>query len=344
MPIDDPVEVKEQYAREDNLRARQALWQGATGTDPKEVLWRTIAEWQPKRLLEVGGGQGELAERIQSELGANVTFLDLSPRMVELAQARGIDARQGDAQELPFADGTFDTVVAAWMLYHVPDVDRALAEFARVLVPGGALIAVTNSADHIAELRELVQHRESWSHTFSRENGERFLRRTSRRSSGMTPTWRCSSRAATRSSRIATPSRCRRARCRTTFLCRSSCTAGPRSSSRRHDPPGRADPAQARRRGAAGRRARRADARLRARRGARLPDGGVLHGRLLPRALAARDVRADRRDDPQRRDDRPRRGARAQGRRQALDRRRRRQDLARGRADRRRVRRARSGR
>ena len=136
MPIDDPVEVEEQYAREDNLRARQALWQGATGTDPKEVLWRTIDEWQPKRLLEVGGGQGELAERIQSELGANVTFLDLSPRMVELAQARGIDARQGDAQELPFADGTFDTVVAAWMLYHVPDVDRALAEFARVLDPG----------------------------------------------------------------------------------------------------------------------------------------------------------------------------------------------------------------
>jgi SAM-dependent methyltransferase len=175
MPIDDPVEVKEQYAREDNLRARQALWQGATGTDPKEVLWRTIEEWQPKRLLEVGGGQGELAERIQSELRANVTFLDLSPRMVELAQARGIDAREGDAQELPFADGTFDTVVAAWMLYHVPDVDRALAEFARLLIPGGALIAVTNSSDHIAELRELLRHGDSWAHTFSRENGERFL-------------------------------------------------------------------------------------------------------------------------------------------------------------------------
>ena len=133
-----------------------------------------------------------------------MTFLDLSPRMVELAQARGIDARQGDAQELPFADGTFDTVVAAWMLYHVPDVDRALAEFARVLVPGGALIAVTNSADHIAELRELVQHRDSWSHTFSRENGESSSTSISRRSSGMTPTWRCSSRAATQSSRIAT--------------------------------------------------------------------------------------------------------------------------------------------
>lgn len=175
MPIDDPSEVKEQYAREDNLQARQALWEGATGIDPKEVLWRTLEEWQPKKLLEVGGGQGELAERIRNELGAEVTFVDLSERMVELARARGVDARQGDAQDLPFDDDTFDTVVAAWMLYHVPDVDRALAELARVLRPGGALIAVTNSADHISELRELVGHGEGWGHTFSRENGEGFL-------------------------------------------------------------------------------------------------------------------------------------------------------------------------
>ena len=87
------------------------------------------------------------------------------------------------------------------------------------------------------------------------------------------------------------------------------------------------------------RRARRAGPRLRARRGARLPDGRVLHGRLLPRALRARDVRAHRRDDPQRRDARPRRAARPQGRRQALDRRRRRQDVACRRADRRGLRR-----
>ena len=159
-PIDDPKVVREQYAREDNLRARQALWEDAVGTDPKEVLWRTLVEWQPRQLLEVGGGQGELAERIGRELGAQVSFVDLSPRMVELARARGLDAQVGDVQELPFADGTFDTVVAAWMLYHVPDVDHALAEIARVLQTGGALIAVTNAHDHVAELRELVAHEE----------------------------------------------------------------------------------------------------------------------------------------------------------------------------------------
>jgi SAM-dependent methyltransferase len=174
--LNDQAVVRAQYEREDNLRARQALWEGATGTDPKEILWRTLSEWQPKRLLEVGGGQGELAERIRRELRSEVTFLDLSPRMVELAQARGIDAREGDVQTLPFADASFDTVVAAWMLYHVPDVDRALAEIARVLVPGGALIAVTNSADHISELRELLGYRWNFEETFRRENGEQFLR------------------------------------------------------------------------------------------------------------------------------------------------------------------------
>lgn len=175
-PIDDPVEVRAQYACEDNLRARQALWEGAEGTSAKEVLWRTLTEWQPKRVLEVGGGQGELAERMQDELGAEVTFVDQSPRMVELAQARGIERAQvGDVQELPFADGTFDTVVAAWMLYHVPDIERGLAEIARVLTKGGALIAVTNSFDHIIELRELVRYEGSFDGTFSRENGEELL-------------------------------------------------------------------------------------------------------------------------------------------------------------------------
>jgi SAM-dependent methyltransferase len=178
MAFNEPASVREQYATETNLQARQALWADAVGDDPKEILWRTISEWQPRRVLEVGGGQGELAERMQRELRAAVTFVDLSPRMVELAQARGIEAQPGDVQELPFADGSFDTVVAAWMLYHVPDIDRALAEMARVLVQGGALIAVTNSLDHIAELRELMAYPlDAFDTVFNSENGEELLRR-----------------------------------------------------------------------------------------------------------------------------------------------------------------------
>lgn len=177
MPCDDPAMVEQQYACEDNLRARQSLYEETTGPRAPEVLWRTLVEWQPRRVLEVGGGPGELAERMQRELGARVSFIDSSLRMVELARVRGVDAEVSDVQELPFSDGAFDTVVAAWMLYHVPDLDRGLAEIARVLLPGGALVAVTNSVAHLRELRQLIAYPRGFDETFSRENGEELLRR-----------------------------------------------------------------------------------------------------------------------------------------------------------------------
>ena len=73
-------------------------------------------------MIEVGCGWGELAEWIARDTGAEVIALDLSPRMVELARERVLDARVGDVQELPFGDGEFDCAVAAWMLYHVADL------------------------------------------------------------------------------------------------------------------------------------------------------------------------------------------------------------------------------
>jgi SAM-dependent methyltransferase len=177
MSCDDPAAVKQQYATENNLRARQSMYEESTGPDVHDVLWQTLVEWRPRRALEVGGGPGELSERMQKELGAQVSYLDISPGMVELARARGVDAQVGDAQSLPFEDGTFDTVVAAWMLYHVPDIDLGLAEAARVLRPGGALIAVTNSVLHLSELRELIAYPRGYEETFNRENGAEFLRK-----------------------------------------------------------------------------------------------------------------------------------------------------------------------
>jgi SAM-dependent methyltransferase len=175
MPLDDPETVKAQYAREDNLRARQRMYEEVSGPHPHDVLWQTLVEWKPRRVLEVGGGPGELAERMQKELGAEVSFLDISPRMVELARERGVDAQVGDVQSLPFEDGSFDTVVAAWMLYHVPDLNRGLGEVARVLRPGGALVAVTNSLLHLSEFRELIAYPDVLRETFNRENGEELL-------------------------------------------------------------------------------------------------------------------------------------------------------------------------
>jgi SAM-dependent methyltransferase len=173
--LNDPEHVREQYASEANLRARQAIYANREGPDPREVLFQTIAALEPRRILEVGGGPGELSERMMRDLDADVRFVDISPRMVELARTRGIDAQVGDVQALPFADASFDVAVAAWMLYHVPDLDRGLAELRRVLVPGGRLVAVVNSETHLRELRELFAR--AFDLNITRENGAELLAR-----------------------------------------------------------------------------------------------------------------------------------------------------------------------
>ena len=176
--IDETAFVRAQYEHEDNLRARKAAYVNAEGDDPREFAFEAVAEAEPQRVLEVGGGEGELAERIRAELGAEVIGIDQSERMVEIQRSKGIDARVGDVQNLPFGDGEFDVVVAAWMLYHLPDLDRGLTEIARVLKAGGRLVAVTNAIDHLQELWDRAGRETSIREfTFRSENGEESLRR-----------------------------------------------------------------------------------------------------------------------------------------------------------------------
>jgi SAM-dependent methyltransferase len=95
--------------------------------------------------------------------------------MVELARARGVEARVGTVEDLPFDDETFDVAVANWMLYHVPDLDRGVSELARVLVRGGRLVAVTNGLDHLQELADLAGV--SRTSPFHADNGAEILSR-----------------------------------------------------------------------------------------------------------------------------------------------------------------------
>jgi SAM-dependent methyltransferase len=178
MKVHQAAFVREQYATSDNLRARKLAYENAEGEDPREFAFEAVAAAKPKRVLEVGGGEGELAERLINELGVELVGVDQSEAMVEVQRSKGIDARVGDVRALRFGDGEFDVVVAAWMLYHVAELDQALAELARVLGPGGVLVAVTNSLEHLRELRELA-HWDSRlnASTFRSENGEESLLR-----------------------------------------------------------------------------------------------------------------------------------------------------------------------
>ena len=177
MRLDDPALVRREYADESRFAVRAAAWESASGPDAKRLAYEAVAEIEPRDVLEVGCGRGELAERISRELGARVAAVDQSERMVELARARGVEAIVGDVQDVPFPDASFDCAVAAWMLYHARDLDRALSELARVLRPGGRLVAATNSADNLPELWHRFGERGKRAQPFSAENGEAILRR-----------------------------------------------------------------------------------------------------------------------------------------------------------------------
>jgi len=82
-----------------------------------------------------------------------------------------------DAQSIPYEDASLDAVMAHYMLYHVPDRPKALAEITRVLKPDGKFFAVTLGGNHILEIFEILREFDpSWSkghseNPFTLENG-----------------------------------------------------------------------------------------------------------------------------------------------------------------------------
>lgn len=156
MSLADAEIVRAEYASEHGLVARALVYQGLAGLDARETALAAVREVSPASVLEVGCGWGEFCARIRDDVAAEVVAVDISPRMVELARERGIDAQVGDVCALPFDASSFDCVVANWMLYHAVDIDLAVSELARVLRPGGRLVAATNSTRHLEELWSLV--------------------------------------------------------------------------------------------------------------------------------------------------------------------------------------------
>ncbi|MFC7483181.1 class I SAM-dependent methyltransferase [Luedemannella flava] len=102
-----------------------------------------LVPWLPEgRVLEVGVGTGVVAKALRAR-GLNVVGVDLSPQMARRAVGRlGPRVTLGDAHALPVADASVDAVVMVWVLHLVGGIEGALAEAARVLRPGGRVVAV----------------------------------------------------------------------------------------------------------------------------------------------------------------------------------------------------------
>ena len=172
-----------------------------TPTDRQRRVWDTMAPSYDRQIafferVQFAGGRQWLAARAVGHVlevaigtGRNlplypaemkITGIDLSPAMLAIARRlaarlrRQVDLRVGDAQALPFADNTFDTVLCALSLCSIPDPAQAIGEMARVLKPGGRLLLL----DHIGSTWPPI-YAAQWllERITIRTGGEHFTRR-----------------------------------------------------------------------------------------------------------------------------------------------------------------------
>jgi ubiquinone/menaquinone biosynthesis C-methylase UbiE len=100
-----------------------------------------VARWgRGKDVLEVGCGTGLVLQRI-ARFASSARGVDLSPGMLERARERGLDVVEGSATALPFEDQSFDVSCSFKVLAHVPEIERAIGEMARVTRSGGLVLA-----------------------------------------------------------------------------------------------------------------------------------------------------------------------------------------------------------
>jgi len=166
--IDQHYLKTDQYKDSSNLDARVAIHTHFSTNPYGWMNWvfdRLLKLPEEVEVLELGCGPGYLwkenAHRIPS--GWRITLSDLSAGMLDAAwrnlvvSGRAFQFKEIDAQHIPFADQTFDAVIANHMLYHVPDKTKALTEIHRVLRPAGRLFATTVGAGHMDEVNGRLQ-------------------------------------------------------------------------------------------------------------------------------------------------------------------------------------------
>jgi len=181
-----------QYAQSTNLNARIAIHEKFSTNKEKwaDFIFKHLNIKPGLSVFALGCGNA-----VQWRSNANkfpedcsIVLSDLSIGMLSEAKRALVDRNcfkffVADAQNMPLAEKSFDLVTANHMLYHVPDIDRALSEIKRVLRKPGKLMAATNGEFHMQELYGLlhqfepayqfdpIKHRR-----FSLENGEPWLR------------------------------------------------------------------------------------------------------------------------------------------------------------------------
>jgi ubiquinone/menaquinone biosynthesis C-methylase UbiE len=141
------------------------LW--SYGLNPESLqkwIFSKIQIQDYERILELGCGTGELWLENSKDIPStcSIVLSDFSKEMVNKAEDNlkplnlPFKFEIIDAEEIPYPNQVFDVVIGCHMLYHMPNIDKALKSISRVLKPGGRFISTTISQRHIRELIEFL--------------------------------------------------------------------------------------------------------------------------------------------------------------------------------------------
>ena len=108
----------------------------------REVFLKLLSAGPDERVLDVGAGKGVVARRVKASGAGEVHALDPNQKNVAAMQRDSpeVKACVAGAERIPYPDSFFNKVYTTMALHHFSDLDRALAEIARVLKPGGSLL------------------------------------------------------------------------------------------------------------------------------------------------------------------------------------------------------------
>lgn len=184
------------YKRADDLETRVVLLSDGYKLDypdPSEIN-KLFEPLKKKAILDIGCGIGISLLPFGPQLRDTPNMIGLDSSLAVLKRAQELQHQQGlpplqlvygDVQNLPFPDQQFDLVLARHMLYHVPDIPKAVSEIARVLKPTGLFMATANSMHSRPELNDIHKKTlslfpnsnfiERGSARFGLENGEEIL-------------------------------------------------------------------------------------------------------------------------------------------------------------------------
>lgn len=133
-----------------------------------DVSWRkkvvkSVKKQNPKTILDIATGTGDLAIAMAKATDAKITGFDLSVGMLEVGKRKIVEENlqdriemiQGDAEKMPFADDSFDVITVAFGVRNFENLKKGLDDIYRVLKPGGKLIILEFSQPQAAPMKQL---------------------------------------------------------------------------------------------------------------------------------------------------------------------------------------------